>query len=182
MKVGLKSIISSHVATLKNVGDETTSRADLLLFFGLPLFGAIVCWYFCLKFTNEVYSASISVFAIFSALLFSVQVAMYGVFRSDRKSTGDKVLDADAQTYAEKARVLLREVNANISYLILISCISVTTFLIFVAAPISERVEAAGLVLLYSHFLLTVAMVLKRAHEIFDAEYAAPLRFKPPEK
>ncbi|MFG6516781.1 hypothetical protein ACGYLX_04915 [Sulfitobacter sp. 1A13496] len=178
MKIGLTRIILAHIATLKNVGSEKTSRSDILVFFGIPILGAIASWHFCLYFTNEVYSASISVFAIFSALLFSVQVAMYGVFRSDRKSTGDKVLDSDDEKFAENARVLLREVNANISYLILISCVSVTIFLVFVATPIPARIEAAGLVLLYSHFLLTVAMVLKRAHEIFDAEYAAPLRFK----
>ncbi|RKF16522.1 hypothetical protein D6850_02935 [Roseovarius spongiae] len=102
---------------------------------------------------------------------------MYGVFRADRKTTNDAILNEDEQRDAEETRRLLREVNANVSYLILLSCVGVTVIVVFVAAPIPTKFEAATLIFLYLHFLLTVAMVLKRAHEVFDAEYAIPLRF-----
>ncbi|UWS03643.1 hypothetical protein K4K94_15260 [Phaeobacter inhibens] len=153
------------------------SRIDFLTFLMLPTFLGLLAWYFGVELAPEVFSVSISVFSIFSALLFSAQVAMYGVFRSDRKATGDAILEADAQQEAQDARELLREVNANVSYLIFVSCLAVTTFLIFFAAPIPCQIEAGLLIAIYCHFLLTVAMVLKRAHEIFDSEYAKPLRF-----
>ncbi len=55
---------------------------------------------------------------------------------------------------------------------------AVTIFLVFFSASISNRLEAAILIAVYTHFLLTVSMVLKRAHEVFDSEYAKPLQFK----
>ncbi|MGR3505669.1 MAG: hypothetical protein ACU0B7_07335 [Paracoccaceae bacterium] len=177
MKISVRSIFHAHWVTLRNVGDTKASRCDIAVFYGVPTVGATVSYYFGVVLSPEVYSASISVFAIFSALLFSVQVAMYGVFRADRKTTNDAILNDDEQRTAEETRRLLREVNANVSYLILLSCLAVTVIVVFVAAPIPSRFEAATLMFLYLHFLLTVAMVLKRAHEVFDAEYATPLRF-----
>jgi len=178
MKVGLKSVVDAHFLTLRNLGEEKASKLDLFVFYGIPALLAAASYAFCLKLSNEVFNASISVFSIFSALLFSVQVAMYGVFRSDRKATGDLILDLEEKDLAEETRKLLREVNANVSYLILVSCSAVTVFLAFFAFNFSPRLETSALVLFYGHFLLTVAMVLKRSHEIFDSEYARPLRFK----
>lgn len=177
MKISLRSILQAHWATLRNVGDTKASRFDIAVFYGVPAVGAMTTYYFEVTLSPEVYSASISVFAIFSALLFSVQVAMYGVFRADRKTTNDAILNKDERCTAEETRKLLREVNANVSYLILLSCLAVTVIVSFVAAPIPSRLELAALIFLYLHFLLTVFMVLKRAHEVFDAEYATPLRF-----
>lgn len=51
-----------------------------------------------------------------------------------------------------------------------------TTILVFLAADILASVEAGALISIYLHFALTVAMVLKRAHEVFDAEYSKPLK------
>lgn len=177
MKISVRSIFQAHWRTLRDVGETKASRADIALFYGLPTMGAAASFYFGVTLSSEVYSASISVFAIFSALLFSVQVAMYGVFRADRNTTSDAILNGDEQRIAEETRRLLREVNANVSYLILLSCLAVSVIVVFVAAPIPRELEAATLIFLYLHFLLTVAMVLKRAHEVFDAEYATPLRF-----
>ncbi|WP_276714986.1 hypothetical protein [Pseudooceanicola nitratireducens] len=178
MKVSPLAIFRAHFGTLKNLNEERISRLDLVVFFGVPIACGLASWYLCINLSEDVFSASISVFAIFSALLFSVQVAMYGVFRSDRKATGDRILDGDEKKLAEETRKLLREINANVSYLILLSCMAVTIFLVFFSASISNRLEAAILIAVYTHFLLTVSMVLKRAHEVFDSEYAKPLQFK----
>ncbi|MFC5738649.1 hypothetical protein ACFPTV_13630 [Sinirhodobacter huangdaonensis] len=174
----MTAILKAHFGTLKNLGEERLSLWDMLLFFGIPIIAGFLSWLWCIHLSEDVFSVSISVFAIFSALLFSVQVAMYGVFRSDRKATGDSILDGEERKLAEETRELLREINANVSYLIFLSCAAVTIFLVFFAAPVPDRLEAAILIAVYLHFLLTVAMILKRAHEIFDAEYAKPLRFK----
>ncbi len=107
---------------------------------------------------------------------------MYGVFRAERKSSNDAIMEDDAQRDAQNARELLREVNSNVSYLILLSCLAVTIFLMFFAGSLPEAIEAGILIALYIHFLLTVAMVLKRAHEIFDSEYSKPLLFKSSEE
>lgn len=118
---------------------------------------------------------SISIFAIFSALLLSVQVSMYGVFRSARKEHNDPVLCASDKVKENNIRILLKEINSNVSYLIFVSCFSVSIFLMFFASSVLARFEASISIFLYVHFLLTAAMVLKRAHEVFDAEYSDPI-------
>ncbi|WP_143042704.1 hypothetical protein [Paracoccus alkenifer] len=177
MKISLSSIIISHWDSLKDVGEEKISTRDIFIFYGIPfIVGGSVSLSHA-AFPKEIYSVSISVFSIFSALLFSAQVAMYGVFRSDRKIPSDVILAEDERKRVQDTRLLLREVNANISYLIFLSCLSVTVFLIFFAAELPAGIESGVSIFLYTHFLLTIAMVLKRAHEIFDAEYAKPIRF-----
>ncbi|WP_155734819.1 hypothetical protein [Rhodovulum sulfidophilum] len=147
---------------------------DILAFYFLPaLFGFSLFW-FCVGLGDEVFGVSISVFSIFSALLFSAQVAMYGVFRADRKFSQDPITQAGEKDRLEEVRVLLREINTNISYLILVSFSSVTIFLALYVLDLPERLESAILGFLYLHFLLTLLMVIKRSHEVFDSEYAKP--------
>lgn len=176
MKISLVAVVKGHFSTLRNLDEDRMSRMDLFVFYVFPALIGLFCWYFCVVISASVYSASISVFAIFSALLFSVQVAMYGVFRTDRRKRDDMILEREEVETAENARKLLREINANVSYLIFVSGLAVTTILVCLAADIPKSAEAGALISIYLHFALTVAMVLKRAHEVFDAEYSKPLK------
>lgn len=174
MKVNVWFIISQHFETLSTQcpdGRKRVSFADILLFFGAPIILGCIGFYLGIELKEAVFELSVSVFAIFSALLLSVQVAMYGVFKAERKALGDKVLDNDAAEKAEEMRILLREVNTNISYLILISCVSVSVFLLFFATNLPAWLKTGVLIAIYTHFILTLAMVLKRAHIVFDSEY-----------
>lgn len=174
MKINVWFIVIEHIKTLSVVNDdksETQSKADVFVFYLLPLtLGMLVCWRgFEVK--DAVFELSVSVFAIFSALLLSVQVAMYGVFRADRKDVEDKILNDEMKTRIGSTRKIIREININISYLILISCVSVLVFLAFFTFEFSPHLESGILIMIYAHFILTVAMVLKRSHLVFDAEY-----------
>lgn len=174
MKVDVWFIVCEHIRTLTIDGVDGKPRnslGDSLLFYALPLVLGGLAWWFCFEVREAVYELSVSVFAIFSALLLSVQVAMYGVFKSERKLSNDKVLDDASREKVEELRRLLREINTNISYLILLSCVAVSIFLVFFAISLPPSVETGILIAVYAHFILTVAMVLKRAHLVFDAEY-----------
>lgn len=175
MKVDPRAIVHAHIETLKDLESSEISVGDLITFYIIPVFLCLLTALFDLHVDDEVFSLSVSVFSIFSALLLSVQVAMYGVFKSDGPKYQDQILKLEARQRKENARILLREINANVSYLTLISCTAVTVFMVFFAVDFPTRFETAILVLVYSHFLLTIAMVVKRAHEVFDAEYSAPL-------
>jgi hypothetical protein len=174
IKISPRAIIADHVQSLRNVGCDRLSFEDIFFFYVLPVILAVITWVVGSTFDDAAFSVSISVFAIFSALLLSVQVAIYGVFRSERRSTGDGILDAEQVKRRHATRLLIRELNANVSYLIFLSIISVTVFLALYVVEFPCEVEAAALVGLYSHFLFTVIMVIKRSHSLFDAEYENP--------
>lgn len=70
-------------------------------------------------------------------------------------------------------KALIRELNDNVSYLILLSVVTVTATLslFFFSAP---RFIGSGLAIsLYFHFFLTLLMVVKRASIVFSREYEA---------
>ena len=177
MKINIFRIVKDHIGTLQSFRNKKISVIDIFIFYILPINISTAVWYYCVKVPDDVYSISISVFSIFSALLLSVQVAMYGVFRSERKLSGDRILDESEKIRAEDVRKLLYEINANISYLILISCLSVVLFILFFIVKWNPYIESGMLAGIYSHFVLTLAMVLKRSHEVFSSEYNRPHRF-----
>lgn len=172
MKFNVFEIVRSHVLTLANYGTGKISPSDILAFYGLPLALGVTLWAFGVCLPDEAFSASISVFSIFSALLFSAQVAMYGVFKADRKTSEDPIAAAGQRKRFEESRGLLREVNSNISYLILTSFTFVTIFFVLYVWNFSAPLESAILGFCYTHFALTLLMVIKRSHVVFDSEYS----------
>ena len=84
MKIDVSRILVDHARTLQNARTGKVSIIDILIFYELPvLFGGSVYWK-NITFKNEVFGQSIAVFAIFSALLFSVQIALFGIFYNKR--------------------------------------------------------------------------------------------------
>ena len=170
MKIGIKNIVLDHLSTLQNAKSDKISAFDIFLFYGLPLILAILVYIDKIKFGSEVFSQSIAVFSIFSALLFSVQVALFGIYTKKREEV-DEYSEAFSKERIEARRVLVRETNANISYLIVLSAGSVTIFLSCFAIKIFDRFEPALAVFLYLHFMFTLLMIIKRVHALFDKEY-----------
>ena len=68
-------------------------------------------------------------------------------------------------------RLLLSELNTNISYLILVSCSALILFLLFYSFPMPERFATAVTAFIYIHFILSLLMVIKRSHALFQLEY-----------
>lgn len=170
MKIDISSIIFSHLSTLKNAQSGRFSIADILIFYGLPILVAFGVYYRAATFNNDIFAQSIAVFSIFSALLFSVQVALFGIY-TKRREEPDEFGQAFAHERLLARRELIAETNSNISYLVVVSAVSVTIFLTAFILKTSDRYEPSIAAFLYSHFMLTLLMVIKRIHALFDKEY-----------
>ena len=171
MKVNVFHIVMSHVATLKVDGEKRFHRPDVLLFFIIPLLLAVVVWALDGTLDKDAFSVSISVFSIFSALLLNVQIALFSISQRQWKPNDDELSEQIKKGKIELRRELLGELNTNISYLIVVSCFSVTLFLFFFVVKQTDCFETPIAVVVYSHFFLTLLMVIKRAHALFQKEY-----------
>ena len=174
-KVDLSKIFKDHTASLKRKtgdgGKERYSLQDIFVFFLLPLAFGVTAFLYIPPIRVATYNTSISVFSVFGALLFSAQVAMFGLLRKSSEtelSEADKNLDDDQKNLE---RSLLIEVNASISYLIALSCISISGLLILSALHACGNTITGIICTLYSHFFLTAAMLIKRSHALFDNAY-----------
>lgn len=170
-KFNVLYIIADHIGTLRATSGKV-SFADIFFMYVLPGLVGGVAFFDVFPIEKSVFGVSISVFAIFSALLLNVQIAIFGIYQRKWKLTGDPVRDKKAQEKYSSRKNLLSELNTNISYLTMISCLSVTIFLIFYIVEIPDNIEAYVGVYLYCHFLITLMMVIKRTHVLFQYEYS----------
>lgn len=96
---------------------------------------------------------------------------MFSIFQRKWDISSDPKVEVIQRKVLEDRRSLLTELNANISYLILVSCLALIASLVFYAEKWEKGAPPALMVLLYSHFLLTLVMIVKRAHALFHKEY-----------
>lgn len=180
MKVDITCIIRDQFRTMG--GSFFGWIADCFFFFVLPLILAVLTVRAEVVFKIEVYGYALTVFSIFAALLITAQITIFGLFQkhSDRISDDSKadaakksIQDGRAIKRNERRRDNLRELNSNISYLTLLSCLCATIVLIFLAFGIAESVETFIATFIYTHFACSLAMVLKRFHIVFEDEYTS---------
>lgn len=166
-KINVLVVARDHIRTLKietGNGRERFSRSDLTIFYILSLAFAGLVAGLGPVLDKSALSLTISVFSIFAALLFSAQVAMYGIFRASYRKGTDHIdqLLQDAAKQDEKA--LLVEVNSNISYLILIALISVSVSFFGHVFSLEGSLLSFAVVCSTSHFLLTLLMLIGLPH------------------
>jgi len=171
MKTSVAQILIDHLRTLRGASPRI-SFSDVFVFYLLPCALAILAYYFRLTITTETHGISITIFGIFIGLLFSVQVAIFGVLQRSWPAHSDLILDEQRKIKSELRRVLLGEINANISYLIVISTFFLIVFFLFCVSDKTDCIEMPITVLILSHFTLTILMVVKRTHAVFQTEYA----------
>lgn len=177
-KINIACIIRGQVNTLG--GSWSAAILDVFVFLIVPLIAAGTVVVLCIDVSSDTYGYALTVFSIFSALLITVQIAIYGIYSKQcdhiaflnakkeiDKSVADSILVGRYEKRAEKFGLL----NANISYLTLLSCICASVFLLFVAFKFPAGFEKFTSVFLFAHFAFSLAMVLKRFHVIFEAEY-----------
>jgi hypothetical protein len=171
LKIDVRIVFSDHFRTLRDARSGRFSLADFFLFYGIPfllaLYSAIVQT--CID--KEVDNISITFFGIFIALLLNVQVAIFGIFQRRWQAPDDfRSMDIQSEKLRER-KILLGEVNANISYLVLISCCALSLFLLVYICRYDGWFLSFFTIFLYSHFLLTLLMIIKRSHALFKREY-----------
>ena len=168
-KINITSVVSSHLDTLRSRGKLV--KLDIAVFYVFPVLVGAAAWLLKWEVPEKALELSISVFSIFAALLLSVQVAMYSVSLREMTPPEDQKKLRSFNELKETRNSLIRELNSNISYLILLSVVTVTiTLLLFFWS--SPRMGGSGVaVALYIHFFLTLLMVVKRSSIVFSREY-----------
>lgn len=170
-KLNLLNIVLEHIGTLRKDGASRISALDIFTFYGIPASASIAAYYYCFYLDNGAISLTVTVFSIFAALLLSVQVALYSVSSREMKAPDDpKKLSHHNKQMGERKK-LLKEVNINISYLLLLSVIFLTLAILFYVFSFPKRMEASAVSFLYLHFFMTLLMVVKRASIVFSKEY-----------
>lgn len=171
MKANVFHILLAHLRTMKTEDEGRYHRPDIVLFLLLPILASILVVAVGGQLDRDAFNVSISVFAIFSALLLNVQIALFSIYQREWRTKADSIASDIQKDKIKLRRELLGELNTNISYLIVLSVFSVTVFLVFFVSKFLDPVETPIAVFLYSHFLLTLLMVIKRAHALFQKEY-----------
>jgi hypothetical protein len=137
----------------------------------VPALISLLAVYFCVVVGNDVYSLAVSVFAIFAALLLSVQIALFGIFQRSWSAPVDKKLASKHSAALLHRRELLQELNTNISYLTVVCCVFIILLVCFYVMALWPDLELGVFCFLFFHFVLTLFMVIKRAHALFQKEY-----------
>lgn len=172
MKVDVRHIFRDHFRTLRNAETGRWSAFDYLFFYFVPLAGAIWAYRYGVKFAKaDVYNVSITFFGIFIALLLNLQVAIFAILQRRWEPSADDRMQPYQIEKFENRQKLLGELNANLSYLILMCCIALFATLIFFVREWNSGFGPAATIFLYGHFLLTLIMIVKRAHVLFQSEY-----------
>ncbi len=171
MKIGIASIVRDHLSSLYDADTKRISIFDVVLFFGIPLSLSLSSYFAGLSLTPEAYNVSITFFGIFIALLLNIQVAMFAIFQRKWERSGDPKVAQAQDIILSTRRLLLGELNGNISYLILVCCAALFAVLLFYIRKHTAGLGPSISVFLYAHFLLTLLMIVKRAHALFQKEY-----------
>ncbi len=170
MRFFVSDIITNHYRSFTPADKKTLIRNYLIMLI-FPLIAPIMIFWVPVSDKNSLYSISISVFSIFAALLFSVQIALYGIFQSKKNFSSDEKIKKIQEGNFELRDELLRTLNYNVSYLILFCIVALTILLSFDLFNMSALGEQYVSLVLYLHFGISVTLVLGRAHTLFDNEY-----------
>lgn len=171
MKIDVTSIVRDHFATLYDARTGGKSISDYVIFFAIPatIGGAAFC--FSLKLKPDFYNVTITFFGIFAGLLLNIQVAIFGIFqRKWDVPLNPRSASMSKDKELQKAS-LLDELNSNISYLLLFCCASLVCSVIFFSLPALSPGAPPVIMAMYAHFMLTLLMIIKRAHTLFQREY-----------
>lgn len=174
IKINPSDIVAGHLKTLRDDRTGRVSWFDWMIFFGLPIAIGFAVWHFNQLVTNEVFNGSASVFGIFVGLLLNVQVAIFGIFLRKPEKTEDPAAQIVLQRQLARRGIVLRELNANIAYLILVCSSAIGLCVVFLGLAHNSAIYTGVVAFLYAHILLNMMMTVKRAFLLFDAEYQSP--------
>lgn len=172
MKIDVRTIVVDHWSSLIKGQSTTHSVGDFVLFYGIPLAVGIWSYERDFKLSTDGYNVSVTFFGIFIALLLNIQVAIFAIFQRKWKLP-ETIIDQTSQSRTENLRTkLLSQLNANISYLVLVCCVVLVAAVWFYVQKSISGISPAIISGFYVHFLLTLLMVIKRSHALFQFEYS----------
>lgn len=155
-----------------------------VVFFVLPMCFGLISFLVDIELSAAQISSLISVYSIFSALLFGAQISAFSIFKSmgeeqeslAKKKDEDPVLvasvEASAKRKIENLRLAFQDINANISYLIMLSVFLLTVLIGFSIFGALSSIISSVVISLTAHLVLVLAMVVRQCHLVFAAAYA----------
>ncbi len=170
-RINVKRIIVAHVKTLRSLNQPVESNRiywkDIMTFLCWP---AIISYSLCLMHLNLMSQVSnlIAIISIFGGFLFNLLAIIYSYI--------DKIKSSFVSGVRKR---FAYEINANISFCILLSIFNILLLLIFALMPNKpcySIIKFAGEVLTYSIyytlilFFLTLLMVLSRVFVLLQKE------------
>jgi hypothetical protein len=172
-KINILDIVFSHTKTLHGAENEKILVLDLTLFYAIPVLFGLLFFIFVPKLDENYISSVISLYAIFSALLINAQIGLYSIFRSweTHNDTVPTKNDKIRISRMSSRKRLVKDLNVNLSYLIVISTIALCICFLFIIFDFNRKIEDVVLITLAAHFVMTLLMAIKRVHVMFDGEY-----------
>ena len=169
-KINVTAVIKWHLNTLRDDKGKLI-WADMATFYGAPVVLGAGFYVLNWRVPRDAIELSVTVFSIFAALLLSVQVALYSVSLRPLSPPDDPKKAKAFQAVATIRTTVIRELNDNIAYLILLSVIWISVLLGLFLLNCLGRGASAFVFAMFVHFLLTLLMVVKRASIVFSREY-----------
>jgi hypothetical protein len=173
MKINIWDIVRSHLATMRDFSTNSYSKADVLIFYGLPLLLSLGAIYFGWKFDAGVLNSLLTAFSIFAALLLNLLLLVFSFSVREQPPTMVGRIRAS----------LMKELHDNVSYSILISIALVGIIMFEIARPAMQSnnekaltgpISTAVITFLTLNFFFTLLMVLKRIYVILNHEIENP--------
>ena len=170
-KLNITNILYDHIKTLCDDLTRKVSKSDIFTFYGVPLLLGLILCFVPIDLPDNFIGNIIAVFSIFSALLFSAQIALYALKPDKPKKRSDQIEQRLVdEKFARHVR-FLSDVNANTSYLILISCVALIYFVIIGVVGAPPSVVSGSIGVICSHFFLSLLMLIRRTHVAFKLGY-----------
>lgn len=167
------AIVVDHWSTLRRHPSNELSWMDVIVFGGAPIFlGALHFFYAEVAKDGKVDEVLVAAFSIFAALLLNVQVFLLG-FKIEPDVSPPKASKEDQALRKKKSEMralFYGELFSNISYAILVSIVvlAATLAAIFWGAENDKLFKSMQFAFVV-HFILTLAMVMKRVHALFGS-------------
>ncbi len=175
-KINIFAIVHSHFRSIFDDG-WIVNLINFVVFFLVPAAASVPFFRSSASISVELRDLLVTVFAIFSALLFSAQIGLFTLRRSDSYRELPKIEASVRQKKDDVFNEFLRGFSANTSYLILISALALFLFAFECLMdptgkdPNQVSVLDGALIFLSFHFFLSLLMVLKRFFVAYEASY-----------
>lgn len=177
-RIDILKIVRRHLQTLRNIGDDNHVKKitanDKLLFFVFPVLISLTLTFFQISLDSQVANL-IAIISIFGGFLFNLLALIYGFLEKIKNEK--KELETDLSKVKKR---FANEINANISFNILISLVTTIFLIIYNLIPSSNCQIALiyyvkSLFLFITYFLLilfvlTLLMVLNRIYILLQVE------------
>lgn len=169
-KVNISIIVVDHIRSLRDAKTDRILGTDILLFYIIPaLFGGCFFWFGGIL-SSDIVGSILGALSFFSGLLFSAQIALYSVRPNQLKRQDNSILEAKERVIFREKIKFFKDLNANISYTILLAALLLTLIVSFEVFALPSRIEDGVIVAGLLHFILTLLMLIKRMHVAFRTE------------